>query len=121
MPPAGARAKQPVGSAAWFSAEKENISHLVDQEMEEVEYPIGHEVAWLNEHMAEVFSKNKLSVAPASPPRALRTDCSKRLYRGIQDSGEAPREDTSNGTEAECRRISSGMFQVTRFTSWPLD
>lgn len=40
---------------------------LVDQEMEEVEYPVRHEMDWLNEHMAEIFSTNQLSVAPAYP------------------------------------------------------
>jgi hypothetical protein len=59
---AGARAHQPVGSAAWIAAEKENVMHLVEQEMEEVEYPVRHEMEWLNEHMAEIFSKNQLCV-----------------------------------------------------------
>lgn len=32
---------------------------LVDQEMEEVEYPVRHEMEWLNEHMTEIFSKGQ--------------------------------------------------------------
>ena len=70
MPSAGARAQKPVGSAAWIASEKENITQMVDQEMEEVQYPIGHEIAWLNEHMAEIFSQNQLSVDPAQPTEA---------------------------------------------------
>lgn len=62
MATAGTRSQKPVGSAAWISSEKENIHHLVDQEMEEIAYPVSHEMAWLNEHMAEVFSKNQLCV-----------------------------------------------------------
>lgn len=54
------RAQRPVGSAAWVAAEKENITQLVNQEMEEIEYPVRHEMEWLNEHMAEVFSSNQL-------------------------------------------------------------
>lgn len=56
------KAQKPVGSAAWISAEKENIAQLVNQEIEEIEYPVRHEMLWLNEHMAEIFSKNQVSV-----------------------------------------------------------
>ncbi|KAJ9196329.1 hypothetical protein DTO164E3_6385 [Paecilomyces variotii] len=59
---AGARAQRPVGSTAWVAAEKENIAQLVNQEMEEIEYPVRHELEWLNEHMAEVFSSNQFNV-----------------------------------------------------------
>ncbi|KAJ5083022.1 hypothetical protein N7532_012065 [Penicillium argentinense] len=61
MAAAGARAQKPIGSAAWIAAEKENVAELVDQEMEEVEYPVRHELDWLNEHMAEIFSKGQAS------------------------------------------------------------
>lgn len=64
MAAAGARAQKPVGSAAWIATEKENFMQLVDQEMEEIEYPVRHEMDWLNEHMAEVFSNNQSWVAP---------------------------------------------------------
>jgi len=57
------RAHQPVGSTAWIAAEKENVMHLVDQEMEEIEFPVRHEIEWLNEHMAEIFSRNQLCVS----------------------------------------------------------
>ncbi|OJI91246.1 hypothetical protein ASPTUDRAFT_52937 [Aspergillus tubingensis CBS 134.48] len=63
MAAAGARAQKPVGSAAWISTEKENFMQLVDQEMEEIEYPVRHEMDWLNEHMAEVFSNNQSNFA----------------------------------------------------------
>ncbi|EPS33129.1 hypothetical protein PDE_08091 [Penicillium oxalicum 114-2] len=59
MAAAAARARKPVGSAAWVAAEKENIADLVEQEMEDVEYPVRHELDWLNEHMAEIFSKGQ--------------------------------------------------------------
>lgn len=60
MAAAGTKA---VGSAAWIAAEKENVARLLEQEMEEVEYPVRHEMDWLNEHMAEIFSTNQLCVA----------------------------------------------------------
>lgn len=62
MTTTGARAQKPVGSAAWVSTEKENVSQLVDQEMEEIEYPVSHEMDWLNEHMADIFNNNQLCV-----------------------------------------------------------
>lgn len=62
MAAAGARAQKPVGSAAWISTEKENCTQLVDQEMEEIEFPVRYEMEWLNEHMAEVFSNEQLCV-----------------------------------------------------------
>lgn len=54
------KAQKPVGSLAWIEAEKENVSHLMVQEMEEIEYPVRYEMDWLNEHMAEVFGGNQL-------------------------------------------------------------
>ncbi|KAH2713936.1 hypothetical protein KXV24_007335 [Aspergillus fumigatus] len=62
MAPAGPRVQKPVGSAAWISTEKENFAQLVNQEMEEIEYPVRHEMDWLNEHMAEVFSSNQFNL-----------------------------------------------------------
>lgn len=59
MAAAGARAQKPVGSAAWIAAEKENMTELLEQEIEEVEYPVRHEMEWLNEHMMEIFSKGQ--------------------------------------------------------------
>ncbi|KAL2869734.1 uncharacterized protein BJX67DRAFT_346895 [Aspergillus lucknowensis] len=61
MAGAAARAQKPVGSAAWISTEKENSMQLVNQELEEIEFPVRFEMEWLNEHMAEVFSNNQFS------------------------------------------------------------
>lgn len=35
------------------------MAELIEQELEEVEYPVRHELDWLNEHMAEIFSKGQ--------------------------------------------------------------
>ena len=51
-----------VGSTAWIAAEKENIQQLVEQEKEELVFPAQHEMEWLNEHMAEIFSKSQVYV-----------------------------------------------------------
>ncbi|KAL3476530.1 hypothetical protein BJX99DRAFT_258276 [Aspergillus californicus] len=73
MAAAGARAQKPVGSAAWISTEKENAVQLVDQELEEVEFPVRYEMEWLNEHMAEIFSNNQFNFTDAfKTPGKLR-------------------------------------------------
>lgn len=47
-----------VGSAAWIAAEKENVLQLLQTEKDELVFPAQHELEWLNEHMAEIFSKS---------------------------------------------------------------
>lgn len=55
-----AKGSTAVGSAQWICAEKENVLDLLQQEQEELMYPAQHEIEWLNEHMAEIFSRNQL-------------------------------------------------------------
>ena len=55
-----AKASTAVGSSAWIASEKENVLQLLNQEKEEIIYPAQHEIEWLNEHMAEIFSRNQL-------------------------------------------------------------
>ncbi|KAJ9601917.1 hypothetical protein H2200_013587 [Cladophialophora chaetospira] len=52
-----------VGTASWIAAEKENAVQLLQNEKEEVIYPAQHQLEWLNEHMAEIFSQSHLDVA----------------------------------------------------------
>ena len=54
------KAAAAVGSTAWVAAEKENVLQLLQQEKEELAYPAQHEMEWLNEHMAEIFSRTQL-------------------------------------------------------------
>jgi hypothetical protein len=60
-----AKASTAVGSAGWIASEKENVLQLLNQEKEEIIYPAQHEIDWLNEHMAEIFSRNQLYVHSA--------------------------------------------------------
>ena len=55
-----------VGSTAWIAAEKENALQLLQNEKDEVVFPAQHQLEWLNEHMAEIFSKNHVYVVPCS-------------------------------------------------------
>ncbi|RMD44369.1 hypothetical protein DV735_g703, partial [Chaetothyriales sp. CBS 134920] len=54
--------KSQIGSAAWISAEKENVRQLLQGEKEELVFPAQHEIEWLNEHMEEIFSKRHVNM-----------------------------------------------------------
>ncbi|KAL5041852.1 hypothetical protein BDW71DRAFT_211756 [Aspergillus fruticulosus] len=91
MAAAGARAQKPVGSAAWISTEKENCTQLVDQEMEEIEFPVRYEMEWLNEHMAEVFSNNQLNFADVfKTPGKLRGKTPRTLRKRDPTDNRVP-------------------------------
>ena len=49
-----------VGSAQWIQNERDNGSQLVDQEVEEFSFSVRNEFEWLNEHMADIFSKKQM-------------------------------------------------------------
>ncbi|KAL4914980.1 hypothetical protein BDW62DRAFT_189452 [Aspergillus aurantiobrunneus] len=91
MAAAGARAQKPVGSAAWISTEKENCTQLVDQEMEEIEFPVRYEMEWLNEHMAEVFSSNQFNFTDAfKTPGKLRGKTPRTLRKREPTENRVP-------------------------------
>ena len=50
----------PVGSLEWLAEERHTASAFVEQEVEEFTFSAQNEVEWLNEHMAEIFSKTDL-------------------------------------------------------------
>ena len=55
------------GSAEWIQSEREQAGQFVEQEAEEFSFSVRNELEWLNEHMAEIFSKNQVYVvAPDS-------------------------------------------------------
>jgi len=51
-----------VGSASWISEERSSALQLIDAEAEEFSFSARNDVDWLNEHMAEIFSKNQVQV-----------------------------------------------------------
>lgn len=56
------RAHLPVGSAQWINDENEQITQFCGQEIEDFTFSARNEVEWLNEHMADIFSKNQMNV-----------------------------------------------------------
>lgn len=49
-----------VGSAQWIQNERDHAGQLIDQEVEEFSFSVRNELEWLNEHMADIFSKNQM-------------------------------------------------------------
>ncbi|EON69411.1 hypothetical protein W97_08671 [Coniosporium apollinis CBS 100218] len=60
---ASSRSKTQVGSAPWLLNERQQANELIEQEVEEFTYSVRNEMEWLNEHMAEIFTRNQLNVA----------------------------------------------------------
>ncbi|CAK4032513.1 C-type lectin [Lecanosticta acicola] len=57
------KATPPVGSSQWIQNEKEHADQFVTQEVEEFSYSVRNELEWLNEHMADIFSKTQVNFA----------------------------------------------------------
>jgi hypothetical protein len=49
-----------VGSTSWIAEERSTALQLVNTEAEEFSFSARNDVDWLNEHMAEIFSKNQV-------------------------------------------------------------
>lgn len=65
--------RRPVGTSPWVVDERTNALHMAQTEVDEFMYSAKNELDWLNEHMADIFSENKMCVL-------LRTGrCSKRF------------------------------------------
>lgn len=54
------RAQVPVGSAQWRHDENDQVLQFETQEAEDFAFAARNEVEWLNEHMADIFSKTQV-------------------------------------------------------------
>lgn len=54
-----------MGSAQWLVSERQQAGQLVQEEVEEFSYSVRNEMEWLNEHMAEIFTRGQLYDSPA--------------------------------------------------------
>jgi len=54
------RAQVPVGSAQWMHDENDQILQFGVQEAEDFAFAARNEVEWLNEHMADIFTKTQV-------------------------------------------------------------
>jgi hypothetical protein len=55
-----------VGSSAWIAEERSSSLQIAQTEVEEFSFSARNEMEWLNEHMAEIFSENQVSVPPGT-------------------------------------------------------
>ena len=51
---------QPVGSTDWIYDENTQASQFKAQELEDFTFAARNEVEWLNEHMADIFTKSQV-------------------------------------------------------------
>ncbi|TKA77439.1 hypothetical protein B0A49_02331 [Cryomyces minteri] len=52
----------PIGSAQWVQNESDQANQFIGEEVEEFSFSARNEMEWLNEHMAEIFSRSQLNV-----------------------------------------------------------
>ena len=57
---ARSKVQLPVGSVQWIQDENRQIAQFLTQEAEDFSLSARNEIEWLNEHMAEIFSKNQV-------------------------------------------------------------
>ncbi|KAF4554340.1 Inner centromere protein-related protein pic1-like protein [Elsinoe fawcettii] len=62
MAAAKSRSQPNIGSAQWIEGERSHAKQLFDEDVEEFGYAARRELEWLNEHMAEIFSKQQLNL-----------------------------------------------------------
>ena len=55
-----ANPRSQVGTSSWISEERASALQIVQTEAEEFTFSARNDVDWLNEHMAEIFSKNQV-------------------------------------------------------------
>ncbi|KAL9580688.1 MAG: hypothetical protein Q9212_004347, partial [Teloschistes hypoglaucus] len=52
----------PIGSVTWLDQENQQIAQFSAQEAEDFAFSVRNELDFLNEHMAEIFSKNQVNI-----------------------------------------------------------
>ncbi|KAI4094440.1 MAG: hypothetical protein LQ344_002189, partial [Seirophora lacunosa] len=51
-----------IGSMPWLDQENQQVAQFADQEAEDFAFSVRNELDFLNEHMAEIFSKNQVNI-----------------------------------------------------------
>ena len=59
-------ANVPIGSPLWIQNENNQLSQFLSQEAEDFGFAARNEVEWLNEHMADIFTKTQVYGIPAA-------------------------------------------------------
>lgn len=83
-----------------MTEERASALQIADAETEEFTFSARNEVEWLNEHMAEIFSKNQVYVNTLLSVGCPNNEPQQRC-RDIQDAGKATWEDAADCEEAQ--------------------
>ncbi|KHJ30340.1 putative inner centromere protein [Erysiphe necator] len=116
---AGIRGNRPrAGSPSWISQERSCALQIVQSETEEFTYSVRNEVDWLNEHMAEIFNANHVSVAEMfKTPGKLRGKTPRTLRKNNHFLERPPLSSIFSTIPIElasnAKKISSGNPQPT--------
>ncbi|CAG8161965.1 unnamed protein product [Penicillium nalgiovense] len=117
---ASARAQKPVGSAPWIATEKENMAELVEQEIEEVEYPVRHELDWLNEHMTEILSKGQANFADVfKTPGKMRGKTPRTARKRMPEESRVPLSEIFSSAQKQLENHASPSPFIHRVVSKP--
>lgn len=86
-----------IGSSQWIQNERDQAQQFHELEVEEFSYAARNELDWLNEHMAEVFSRDQRYVMIANEQRemifwsallinsiAISPTCSRLQVKGVE-------------------------------------
>ncbi|RAL60338.1 hypothetical protein DID88_000114 [Monilinia fructigena] len=88
-----------VGSMGWITEERSNALQLAETEAEEFTFAARNEIEWLNEHMAEIFTKNQVNVAEIfKTPGKLRGKTPRTARKLNQLEVRAPLSDVFSAT-----------------------
>ncbi|KAF4546461.1 Inner centromere protein [Lasiodiplodia theobromae] len=91
---AASRNKLAVGSAPWILAERQQAAQFVEQEADEFSYSVRNEMEWLNEHMADIFSRPELNITDTfKTPGKLRGKTPRTARKRNPQESRAPLTD----------------------------
>ncbi|KUJ16750.1 uncharacterized protein LY89DRAFT_645645 [Mollisia scopiformis] len=94
MATARANPRLQVGSASWIAEERATALQFAGEETEEFTFSARNDLDWLNEHMAEIFSKNQVNVADIfKTPGKLRGKTPRTARKGNPLEARAPLTD----------------------------
>ncbi|KAK2630624.1 hypothetical protein QTJ16_001444 [Diplocarpon rosae] len=94
-----ANARLKVGSAPWVEEERASTLQIAEAETEEFTFSARNEVDWLNEHMADIFSKNQVNVAEIfKTPGKLRGKTPRTARKTNPMETRAPLSDVFSAT-----------------------
>lgn len=87
-------ANVPIGSSLWIQNENDQLSQFLSQEAEDFGFAARNEVEWLNEHMADIFTKNQvyeLLAAREFSKANVVVEMSQKYSKPLKASSKTPR------------------------------